>query len=175
MHPFKVGRDGMEALYIIRTFCYALENQIRFVTNDLDIEDLRWRPEVGSPAIGWIVGHVLINHDLIANHRFCGNPIALPEDYSSIFGMGSKGDFPDPITLDDLLNNFKLVNGEITKVLNTKTDDWLEGSYDTTGFPPNWQNKNIGKAFILHFNHEFVHSGQILEIRRMRGRGAWGF
>ena len=165
----------MEALYIIRTLCYALENQMYFVTNDLTDEDLRWRPKIGTPAIGWLVGYVLVGHDMIANHRFCGNPLVLSEEYSENFGMGTNGDFLELFSLDDLLTNFKLVNGEITKVLNDKTDEWLEESFDDSGFPPNWQNKNIGKAFILHFNHEFTHAGQILEVRRMRGRGAWGF
>ncbi|MFX0015347.1 MAG: DinB family protein [Promethearchaeota archaeon] len=165
----------MEALYIIRTLCYALENQLHFVTKDLTIEDQRWRPEIGSPAIGWLVGHILINHDFIVNHRFCKNSLVLPEDYSMNFGMSSSGDFPEQFTLDDLFTKFKLINGEITKFIAEKTDDWLEESYDDSGFPPNWQNKNIGKGFILHFNHEFTHTGQILEVRRMRGRGAWGF
>ncbi|MFX0122370.1 MAG: DinB family protein [Candidatus Hodarchaeota archaeon] len=165
----------MEAIYIIRTLCYALENQMRFVTNDLNDEDLRWRPDIGSPAIGWIVGHVLVGHDSIANHRFCGNSLVLSEEYNATFGMGSNGDFPEPFSLDDLFTKFKQVNGEITKVLSNKSAEWLEESFDDSGFPPNWQNKNIGKAFILHFNHEFTHAGQILEVRRMRGRGAWGF
>ena len=165
----------MEALYIIRTLCYALENQMHFVTNDLTDEDLRWRPEIGTPAIGWLVGHVLVGHDMIANHRFCGNSLILPEVYSENFGMGTKGDFLKPFSLDMLLTDFKKVNGKITKALNSKTDDWLNESFDDSGFPPNWQNKSIGKAFILHFNHEFTHAGQILEVRRMRGRGAWGF
>jgi len=148
---------------------------MRFVTNDLTEEDLRWRPEIGTPAIGWLVGHVLVNHDLIANHRFCGNSLVLSEEYSENFGMGTNGDFLELFSLDMLLADFKQVNGEITKVLNSKTDEWLNGSFDDSGFPPNWQNKSIGKAFILHFNHEFTHAGQILEVRRMRGRGAWGF
>ncbi len=165
----------MNTLYFIKTLCYALENQMKFVTRDLDEEDLRWRPEIGSPAIGWIVGHILVNHDSIANHRFCGNSIALSDEYMTAFWMNTEGSFPESFTLEDLFSKFKLVNGEIAKVLDSKTDDWLEESYDTTGFPPNWANKNIGKAFILHFNHEFTHSGQILEVRRMRGRDAWGF
>lgn len=165
----------MNTLYYIKTFCYALENQMKFVTRDLDEEDVRWRPEIGSPAIGWTVGHVLANHDFVANHRFCNNSLVLSDEYRTAFGMSTEGDFSDPFTLEDLFNKFKLVNAEIAKVLDSKTDDWLEGSYDTTGFPPNWANKNIGKAFILHFNHQFTHSGQILEVRRMRGKDAWGF
>ena len=105
----------------------------------------------------------------------CNNSLALSDEYRTAFGMSTDGEFPDPFTMEDLFNKFKLVNGEIAKVLDSKTDDWLEESYDTTGFPPNWANKNIGKAFILHFNHQFTHSGQILEVRRMRGKGAWGF
>lgn len=169
------GCERMEALYIVKTLCYALENQMHFVTRDLDIKDLRWRPEIGSPAIGWTVGHVLVNHDFIANHRFCGNLITLSDEYITTFGMGSKGDFPKTFTLEDLFDKFKLVNGKITRKLDSETNDWLEESFDDSGFPPNWQNKNIGKAFILHFNHEFTHAGQILEVRRMRGCEAWGF
>ena len=60
----------MKTTRFIKTLCYALENQMKFVTRDLDEEDLRWRPEIGSPAIGWIVGHVLVNHDFVANYRF---------------------------------------------------------------------------------------------------------
>lgn len=165
----------MEALYIIKTLCYALENQMRFVTRDLDKEDLRWRPEIGSPAIGWTVGHVLLNHDFVASHRFCGNPISLSDEYATAFGMNSMGDFPEAFTLEDLFNQFKLVNGKIVTKLEAVTANWLEESYNTTDFPPNWANKNIGKAFILHFNHEFTHAGQVMEVRRLRGRDVWGF
>ena len=47
--------------------------------------------------------------------------------------------------------------------------------FDTEGFPPNWQGKNRGKGFAIAFNHGIVHTGQILEIKRMLGKGAWGF
>ncbi|UCE14075.1 MAG: DinB family protein, partial [Candidatus Heimdallarchaeota archaeon] len=134
----------------------------------------RWRPDIGSPAIGWIVGHILVDHDIVGLHRLCNKPL-LFEDLIPTYGITTDGNFPEDHTLKDLFEKFKQLNSEIVSVLATKTEDWLDEKFDTSGFPPNWENKGIGKAFIMHFNHGITHTGQILEIRRMRGLDAWGF
>ena len=164
----------MKALNLIKNLCYALENQTRFVCRDLSIDDIRWRPDIGSPAIGWLVGHIIVDHDFVGNHRLCGNPLLFEELLESFY-IGSTGDFPEPFTLEELMGKFKQVNGEIVKVLESKNESWLDETFDTSGFPQNWENKPIGKAFLMHFNHGIAHSGQVLEIRRMRGLDAWGF
>jgi hypothetical protein len=166
----------MKSLNIIRTFCYALENQMKFVTKDLSDEDLRWRSsEYSSPAPGWIVGHVLVSHEQIVNQLFLGNDPILPEEYYSVFGMTTDGNFPDSFKLKDIFENFSKVNSRIVTDLMQKPDSWLEEFPNDEYFPPHWKNKNHMKVFVLHFNHVFTHSGQILEIKRMVGKGAWGF
>ena len=92
----------MKALDLIKTLNYILENQTRFVCSDLSDEQTRWLPETGSPSIGWSVGHIIIDHDLTANHRLCGNEL-LCDDLTSFFGIGTEGEFPDqlyPVTED---------------------------------------------------------------------------
>ncbi len=166
----------MKSLNIIRTFCYALENQMKFVTKDLSGEDIRWRSsEYLSPAPAWIVGHVLVSHEQIINQLFFGNDPILPDEYYSAFGMNTEGDFPTSFQLQDIFNKFSEVNGIIVETLMQKTDSWLEEFPNDEYFPPHWKNKNHMKVFVLHFNHVFTHSGQILEIKRMMGKGAWGF
>jgi hypothetical protein len=166
----------MESTKVIATFCYALENQIRFLCRDLDSKDFRWRSEVNSPAIGWIVGHVLLSHDLIIGQRILGKPSGLPKTFPENFGMGSKGDFPDTYSPEFLSNQFKQTNATIAEGLTASQDSLLDDfPLDTAGFPPNWLNKNNLKIFVLHFNHVFSHAGQILEIRRLMGREVWGF
>ncbi|MFX0052220.1 MAG: DinB family protein, partial [Candidatus Hermodarchaeota archaeon] len=127
-----------------------------------------------SPAIGWLVGHIICLHDIMASHRVCENPI-LFEDLNDDFGFGSTGNFPKKYNLEELFLKFKELNSAIVSVISTKDDDWLDEMFDTTGFPPNWQNKNRGKGFVLAVNHGIAHSGQIFEIKRMLGKGAWGF
>ena len=103
------------------------------------------------------------------------NTPALPEDYYSEFGMSTEGNFPSSFELKGVLVNFKKVNGVIITDLMQKPDNWLEEFPNDDYFPPHWKNKNHMKVFVLHFNHVFTHSGQILEIKRMIGKGAWGF
>ena len=165
----------MQALDVIRTFCFTIENQLKFVTKDFTDEDLRWRSKNNSPAAGWMVGHVLTNHEQVVNQVLFKEPELLPPDYYSTFGFSSEGDFPETITIDEVFNQFKIVNGIVVEKLMQKNDNWLEEFPDDSFFPPNWKNKNHMKVFALHFNHCFTHSGQILEIKRLLGKGAWGF
>ena len=166
----------MRALTVIRSFCFALENQMKFVTKDLTTEDLRWRSKNDpAPAAGWIVGHVLVSHDQIVHQLLLGKQSLLPEDYYTTFGFSTEGEFPPQFSLGDLFNKFKLVTGNIVEGLMSNNDDWLEEFPDDSLLPPHWKNRNHMKVLVLHFNHVFTHSGQILEIKRAREKGAWGF
>ncbi|MHA2296593.1 MAG: DinB family protein [Candidatus Hodarchaeales archaeon] len=167
----------MKGMKLVKTLCYAVENQLKFVCRDLNDEDARWRPDnvEKSPAIGWIVGHVLVYQDILVSHRLCGNPIIF-DNLIPEFGTATEGDFPDEFTLKEIFEKHKQINGEIVKIIESKDDSWLdEPITDTSGLPPNWQGKALGKGFILGVTHGMAHSGQILEIKRMRGKGAWGF
>ncbi|WP_455141344.1 DinB family protein [Candidatus Hodarchaeum mangrovi] len=164
----------MQVKDVIKTFNYALENQIRFIIKDLSVEDFSWRPENSAPSIGWTIGHILVNHDFTINHRVCGNQIAF-SNLIPVFGFNTEGDLPKDQTIDQLLEKLKILNVTITKVILLKENEWFEQIANTEGFPPNWQGKNIMKVFVLHFNHCFTHCGQILEIKRQLGKGAWGF
>jgi hypothetical protein len=168
----------MQALNVIRTFCYAIENQMKFVTKDMTNADLRWRSDKHSPpapAAGWMVGHVLTFQEQVVNQIIFKGPELLPTDYYSTFSFNSDGEFPESFDISDVFIQFKNVTGKIVEELMSKNNDWLEEFPDDSVFPPNWQNKNHMKVFVLHFNHCFTHSGQILEIKRLRNKGAWGF
>jgi hypothetical protein len=164
----------MEAEKLIKNLCSTLEYRIGFVCSDIDNEDARWRPEnVKSPAIGWSVGHIVVCHDIIANNRICRNS-TLFEDELSDFKMSTSGNFPEPFTLEELLDKLTQINGEIIKAAETKTDSWLDGILDD-GFPSKWNGKSIREGLILIFSHGFMHAGQILEVKRLLGKGAWGY
>lgn len=165
----------MQALDVIRTFCFAIENQLKFVTKDLTVENLRWRSDKNSPAAGWMVGHVLTTHEQIVHQLLFKASELLPDDYYSTFGLNTDGEFPEPFKIDDVFDQFKRVTGAIVEKLMAKTDDWLDEFPDDSLFPPNWKNKNHMKVLVLHFNHCLAHSGQILEIKRLQDKGAWGF
>ena len=166
----------MKAMNIYRTICFALENQMKFVTKDLTDEDVRWRAETNpAPAIGWIVGHVLIMHEQLIYQLLLEKPPILPEDFVYIFGFSTEGDFPSDYTLEGLFDAFKQVNTAVVEELMAKDDNWLEEFPDDSVLPPHWKNRNHMKVLVLHFNHEFTHAGQILEIKRQLNKGAWGF
>ncbi len=164
----------MDAIEVIKTFSYALENQINFVCRDLNDSDIRTRVSSGAPAIGWIIGHILVNHDLILNQRICENPL-LYEELWEDFGMSTDGNFSDKHTFQEIMSSFKQLNSVIVSTLKTKDKNWLEELPNVSEFPPHWQGKNRMKVFVLHCNHAFTHTGQILEIKRLIGKGAWGF
>lgn len=165
----------MDSLNLIKTLCYTVENQTKFVCRELTDDDARWRPtETQSPAIGWSVGHIIVLHDIMMNHRICENPILFP-DFIDHFGFATEGNFPNSFSLMELFNNFKQLNGTIVETVLSKDQEWLNDLFNTDGFPPNWQGKNRAKGFALAINHGIAHTGQILEVKRMLGKGAWGF
>ncbi len=166
----------LKAMKIYRISCFALENQMKFVTKDLSDEDHRWRAEHNpAPAIGWIVGHVLILHELAINQMLLQKSPILPDDYYSTFSFASEGEFPSSYLLENLFTEFKNVNSIVVEELMAKDDDWLEEDPDDTMIPPQWKNRNNMKVLASHFNHVITHAGQILEIKRQLNKGAWGF
>lgn len=151
-----------------------VENQTRWVCQNVTDDDARWRPENSTaPAIGWIVGHILVWHDLAFNHRFCGNA-TITDDLTAVFGFGTPGDFPHPHTLKSLFDSFGKINSQIAKTLESRDEAWLNAQFDYTGFPQHWHGKSIGKGFVIGLNHSFTHTGQIIEIKRQMGKVAWG-
>ncbi|MFW9780476.1 MAG: DinB family protein [Candidatus Heimdallarchaeota archaeon] len=164
----------MDSLYLLKYLCYMVENQTRWVCQNVTDDDARWRPENSTaPAIGWLVGHILVWHDLAFNHRFCGNEM-ITEELTAFFGWGTPGDFPLPYNLESLFGQFKLINAKIAETLDSKNQNWLDKQFDYTGFPQHWHGKSIGKGFLIGVNHSLAHTGQILEIKRQMGKGAWG-
>jgi hypothetical protein len=149
---------------------------MKFVTKDLTPEDLRWRVNSEStPAAGWIVGHVLVSHEQIVNQLLLENQPLLPDEFYTAFGFSTEGEFPPQFALSDVFSQFKLVTGKVVEELMANSEDWLEEFPDDSLLPPHWKNRNHMKVLVLHFNHVFTHSGQILELKRAREKGAWGF
>ena len=94
----------MQALDVIRTFCFALENQMKFVIKDLTNENLRWRSDKHAPpapAAGWMVGHVLTTHEQVVHQLLFKGSELLPDDYYSTFGLHTDGEFPEPFEIDE--------------------------------------------------------------------------
>ncbi|MFW9915694.1 MAG: DinB family protein [Candidatus Thorarchaeota archaeon] len=166
----------MKAFDFIKLQSYALENQCRYFCRELSAEDFQWKPETGSPAIGWILGHIILSHDMTPNKQLLGNEPILSDDFRRDFGFKSSGNFPDSYNPEEMFSKFQIINQQIITSLSTKTEDWLsEIPEESDTFPPQLQNKSFLKLFVFHFSHVFAHTGQILEIRRMRGKDAWGF
>lgn len=161
----------MKALDVIRLQCYAIENNCQYWCRDLSRDDFKWKSKNGSPAIGWLLGHVLVSQDRIANQLILSNDKILPPEYGKDFNIGSESIFPDSYDPTSLLEMFKPINKKIVDTLSTKTDGWLaEYPPEQERFPKIMRDKNNMKVFIFHFNHSTIHIGQIPEIRRMLGK-----
>ena len=161
---------------MVKYLSYALENQCRNYCFDLTPDDVKWRSDLGSPAIGWILGHIVCIHDHIINHLLLDQEVVTTEEFRTAFGIGSPGDFPENYTIPLLLDYLKEINTKIVETIRNQSNDWLKTIPQTTGnLPLHLANKNYLKVFTSHFSHLFTHIGQILEIRRLRKKGAWGF
>lgn len=166
----------MKAFDFIKLQSYALENQCRHSCRELSLEDFKWKPETGSPAIGWILGHIILSHDITPNKQLLGNDPILSDEFKEAFGFKSSGNFPDSYEPEEMFEKFQIINKQIAASLSARPEDWLsEIPEESDKFPPHLQNKSYIKLFVVHFSHVFAHTGQILEIRRMRGKNAWGF
>ncbi|MFX0123399.1 MAG: DinB family protein [Candidatus Hodarchaeota archaeon] len=166
----------MTGLIMTKYLAYALENQCRQYCSDLTIENVRWRSDQNSPAIGWILGHIVCVHDYIINHLLLDHETFTTEEFREEFGISSSGNFPENYTIPSLLDLLKTVNTQIVETISSQSNEWLETIPPTTeNLPTHMTNKNYLKVFISHFSHLFIHIGQILEIRRMQNKGAWGY
>lgn len=164
----------MIAINLIKNFCYSLENQITFVTQDLEEKDYTIKNS-SAPSIGWILGHILVSHDFIINHSMLGNKLILSPEFIKNYNTGSSGETKSNFDVNMILNDFKRINKIIVYQIVTKEDAWLE-EYPkfTDSFPKNWSNKNNMKCFVLYFNHALNHTGQMLELKRSLGKRVWG-
>lgn len=164
----------MIAINLLKNFCYSLENQITFVTQDLEDKDYLIKNS-SAPSIGWILAHILVSHDFIINHSMLGNNIILTPEFIKSYNTGSSGETGTEFTAKNILNDFRRINAIVVEQILTKEDAWLE-EYPkyTENFPKTWLNKNNMKCFVLYFNHALNHTGQILELKRNLGKRVWG-
>ncbi|MHA2495971.1 MAG: DinB family protein, partial [Candidatus Hodarchaeales archaeon] len=129
--------DSMKVFDFIKLQSYALENQCRYCCRELSLADFKWKPETGSPAIGWIVGHIILSHDMTPNKQLLGNELVLSDEFKQFFGFKSSGDFPDSFDPEKMLEKFQIINKQIVASLSAKTEEWLsEFPEETDKFPP---------------------------------------
>ena len=165
----------MIAINLLKNFCYSLENQLVFITNDLEEKDYPLKPDSKTPAIGWILGHILVSHDFIINYSILGNKLILPGEMLSNYNTGSSGEVKGEFDPTTFVEKFKEINKIVVEQILTKDDSWLEEfPQKTKNWPQNWLNKNNSKAFVLYFNHALNHTGQIMELKRNLGKRVWG-
>ena len=165
----------MIAINLIKNFCYSLENQLTFITKDLEEKDYSFKPDDKTPAIGWVLGHVLISHDFIVNYSILGNKPLLTKELLTNYGTGSSGEIKGEESPVNFVDLFRKVNKTVVETLLTKEDSWLEEfPVKTKNWPDNWLNKNNTKAFVLYFNHSLNHTGQMMELKRKIGKKVWG-
>ena len=165
----------MIAIKLIKNFFYSIENQLTFALEDLDKNDYYTRVDDKTPAIGWMLGHILISHDFIVNRSLLGNQQYLSKEITRTYSTGSSGDVVGDYKATQMLQDLKTINKIIVEQLATKNDEWLEEMpLSTKGFPSHWLNKNNMKVLVFHINHVLSHIGEILEIKRRKGKRVWG-
>lgn len=164
----------MIAVNVIKNFCYALENQITFITQDLEENDFTSKSS-SAPAIGWIICHIMVSYDYIVNHCMLGNNVILSQEMFLNYNTGSSGEIKGSFNSTEIMNDFKNITKTIVDQLMIKDDSWLEESpVNTKNFPKQWLNKNNMKVLVLFFNHALNHTGQIMELKRGLGKRVWG-
>lgn len=165
----------MIAINLVKNFFYSIENQLTFALEDLDKKDYFTRVDESTPAIGWMLGHILISHDFIVNRSLLGNQQYLPKEVIKAYSTGSSGDVVGDYKPTDMLKDLKSINKIVVENLLTKNDEWLEEQpFSTKGFPSHWLGKSNMKVLVFHINHALNHTGEILEIKRRLGKRVWG-
>ena len=165
----------MIAIKLLKNFLYSIENQLTFALEDLDEQDYYTRVVDKTPAIGWMLGHILITHDFVVNRSLLGNQQYLPKEVTRAYSTGSSGEVVGDYKPTHMLTDLKTINKIVIEQLVKKNDEWLEEMpLSTKGFPNHWQNKNNMKILVFHINHALSHTGEILEIKRRLGKRVWG-
>lgn len=133
-----------------------------------------WQPGEGLNHLAWHVGHVAFAQYFLClkrvRDRIESDLELIPTSFLKRYKFGSKPS-PDPAknaTIDDLLATFRGVHELALRELAERTDAEL----DTPTHPPHpFFDTKLG-AIEWCSQHELIHCGQIMLLRRLLGKPA---
>lgn len=130
-------------------------------------EQLTHRPQAGANHAAWILGH-LAYADNGFYTKLSGNASVLPDNFDSLFGMGTEptddaGVYPSK---SELLATLEKSHATITDWFRNLSDEQLAAPLPEgfERFGPN----HAALAATLAW-HEGIHAGQLIEVRRSLG------
>ncbi len=162
---------------MVKYLCYSVENQCHIYCDDLSDDEFSLKPPSSdSPAIGWVLGHIITVHDYMLNHIILEHEPATSEEFRTFFATGTSGECPKTYSATYQFDLLKAINGTIVTTVLSQDEGWLSQiPANTDSLTLNMANRNHSKALTAHFTHLLMHTGQILEIRRLWNKGAWQF
>ncbi|MCH7573073.1 MAG: DinB family protein [Planctomycetes bacterium] len=137
------------------------------LAEDITDEQLTTRSGPKANHAAWILGHLAY-----ANDSFCiklhGQESVLPENYKTLFGMGSTptddaADYPSKAELLEALNkSHEFVVGWFKSLSDEQLASPLPEEMEMFG--PN--HASLASTMVWH---EGIHQGQLIEVRRILG------
>ncbi len=159
----------MNAKDAIFTSLGMAENVTKSYLKDLTDADLLVRPVPGMNHMAWQLGHLLTAERSFVEHIRPGASPAVPENFEEGHGR-HQTNIDDPskyLTLEQYSALYEAQRAATKKVLAEISDAELDapGPEALKGFAP-----TNGATLMLIANHELMHVGQYVAVRRALGK-----
>jgi len=146
-----------------------IKNQLDFVLENLSSEDLQYKSGE-SPAIGWLIGHITGFQHFYSEIILRGNDGAFIPELEK-YDTGSKSTFDKADELDFLIELYRKDSEQMVESLSKIDINKNVSAPDIV--PPPFREVPIRDLMAFYVAHQFMHLGQILEVRRALGKRVW--
>ncbi|MFW9904174.1 MAG: DinB family protein [Candidatus Thorarchaeota archaeon] len=147
-----------------------LHKRFLAVTKDLSEDDLTFKNEKSSPAIGWTIGHLAGGQHVYLRLIFLGELPSQVEKYEA-FNTGTDSTYVNVPSFKEMISFYESEFIELRKFIENLSDTDLNApSPHRDRVPPFFQDTPLRDILASYLAHAFTHIGQVIEIRRLLGR-----
>ncbi len=145
------------------------EIQKRFVLifQDLSLEDLKFKSEKNSPALGWIAGHLTGGQHAYLRIILQGQEAPHLQEFSN-FSTGTSSCYDYSPSIARIVKLFEIELNQMKKFVQNLSDEQLNSALPhSETIPLFFRDKTMKKILANYLAHKLMHLGQALEVRRL--------
>ena len=159
----------MNAHQAIKSVLNSAHHVLNLYLSDLSDQDLMERPVENANHAAWQIGHLISAEHRFAQNIVAGKHPALPDGFLEKHSKATatSNNIKDFYTKDEYLKAYN----EQRKASLDILDSLSESDLDKPA-PESVQKmaKTLGDVFLLLANHEMMHAGQLVTLRRKLGK-----
>jgi len=157
----------MGSTKILSLMFEELHKRFLAVSKDLSEEDLTFKTDKNSPAIGWTIGHLAGGQHVYLRLIFLGETPSRMQEYNS-FNTGAKSNYANIPAFKEILAFYESEFKNLKRFIENLSDKDLNSpTPHREKVPPVFHDILLSEMLVIYIAHAFTHIGQIIEIRRM--------